>query len=86
MPGGTHANRRFLADSVAYAEGVDEAGQLLLCDAQTSGGLLIAVAAPWSGAAEALVEALERMPGTPCAAVVGRLEEGPKRGPRAQQA
>jgi selenide,water dikinase len=72
VPGGTHANRRFLADSVDYAEGVDEAAQLLLCDAQTSGGLLIAVAPE---RAERLVDALKRA-GTPCAAVVGRVEAG----------
>jgi selenide,water dikinase len=71
-PGGTHANRRFLADSVSYEEGLDEAAQLLLCDAQTSGGLLIAVAPERSGH---LVDALKRA-GTPCAAVVGRIEAG----------
>lgn len=43
-PGGTHANRRFLAETVDWGEGLQEADQLLLCDAQTSGGLLIAVA------------------------------------------
>ena len=41
-PGGTRANRAFLADWVEYAPDVPESGQLLLCDAQTSGGLLIA--------------------------------------------
>jgi selenide,water dikinase len=71
-PGGTHANRRYLADSVAYGEGVGEAEQLLLCDAQTSGGLLVSVAPE---RVERLVEALRRA-GTPCAAVVGRVEEG----------
>ena len=71
-PGGTHANRRFLAESVEYAAGVDEAAELVLCDAQTSGGLLIAVAPERAGR---LVEALKSA-GTPCAAVVGRLEEG----------
>ena len=72
VPGGTHANRRFLADSVDYAEGVDEAAELLLCDAQTSGGLLIAVSPERT---ERLVDALKRA-GTPCAAVVGRIEAG----------
>ncbi|MFO1094344.1 MAG: hypothetical protein U0992_13725 [Planctomycetaceae bacterium] len=43
-PGGTHANRRFLADWVTYDADVTEQEQLLLCDAQTSGGLLAAVA------------------------------------------
>ena len=39
-PGGTHANHRFLADWVSYADDVSKEEQLLLCDAQTSGGLL----------------------------------------------
>jgi selenide,water dikinase len=71
-PGGTHANRRFMADSVEYGPGVDEAAQLVLCDAQTSGGLLIAVAPE---RADRLVDVLERA-GVPCTAVVGRLEAG----------
>lgn len=44
-PGGTHANRRFLADWVTYADDITNEEQLMLCDAQTSGGLLAAVAA-----------------------------------------
>jgi selenide, water dikinase len=71
-PGGTHANRRFMADSVEYGPGVDEAAQLVLCDAQTSGGLLIAVAPE---RADRLVDVLERA-GVPCTAVIGRLEAG----------
>jgi selenide,water dikinase len=43
-PGGTHANHRFLADWVTYADDITKEEQLLLCDAQTSGGLLAAVA------------------------------------------
>jgi selenide,water dikinase len=42
-PGGTRANRKFLADWVSYDKTLSEADQLLLCDAQTSGGLLAAV-------------------------------------------
>lgn len=42
-PGGTRANRKFLADWVEYDSSISEATQLLLCDAQTSGGLLAAV-------------------------------------------
>lgn len=72
-PGGTHANRRFLADSVDWGQGLDEADQLLLCDAQTSGGLLIAVA---PGRVEALLDAL-RERGTLVATEVGELVEGP---------
>ena len=42
-PGGTHANRRFLSNWVAYDADITECEQLLLCDAQTSGGLLAAL-------------------------------------------
>jgi selenide,water dikinase len=44
-PGGTRANLAFLADWVSYGSDVSEADRLLLCDAQTSGGLLAAVPA-----------------------------------------
>jgi selenide,water dikinase len=71
-PGGTHANRRFLAASTEYAADVDEAAQLVLCDAQTSGGLLVAVPADRAGR---LVAAL-RDAGVPCAAVIGEIEHG----------
>lgn len=43
-PGGTYANRTHLASTVSYATEITSAQGLLLCDAQTSGGLLIAVA------------------------------------------
>jgi selenide, water dikinase len=72
-PGGTHANRRFLADWVTWGAGVSDEEQLLLCDAQTSGGLLIAVPA---GRGPELVAALERQ-GTAAAAIVGEIVEGP---------
>jgi selenide,water dikinase len=71
-PGGTHANRRYLDAHVHYAPDVEREDQLLLADAQTSGGLLIAVA---ERDVDALVRALERH-GAPASAVVGRLEAG----------
>jgi selenide,water dikinase len=71
-PGGTHANRRFLQESVAFDDGIDDATRIVLCDAQTSGGMLIAVA---EGEADKLRAALVAK-GAPCAAVVGRIEEG----------
>ena len=71
-PGGTYANWRFLNDWVRYEQGLDKPDQLLLCDAQTSGGLLIALP---SERAAALVSELARR-GTR-AAIVGRLAEGP---------
>jgi selenide,water dikinase len=71
-PGGTHANWRFLGDWVEYASGVDKSAQLVLCDAQTSGGLLIAIA---PAAVDALCDDL-RSRGAPCAAVIGELVDG----------
>lgn len=44
-PGGTHANLRYLADHVTYSDDLTKEDQLVLCDAQTSGGLLAAVPA-----------------------------------------
>ncbi len=72
-PGGTHANWRFLADWVTWADDVTKDEQLLLADAQTSGGLLIAVA---PDRAKALVAELVAR-GTPVAAVVGEIVAGP---------
>ena len=43
-PGGTHRNRTSLGHLVDWQPGISELSQLLLFDAQTSGGLLIAVA------------------------------------------
>ncbi len=71
-PGGTHANRRFLADWVTYEEGVDKEEQLVLADAQTSGGLLIAVD---PGVAEATLRSLVSA-GIRDAAIIGQMESG----------
>jgi selenide, water dikinase len=43
FPGGTKANLRFVAPHTIFAEGVSEVDRLLIADAQTSGGLLLAV-------------------------------------------
>ena len=68
-PGGTRANAKFLADWVRFDADVNREEQLLLCDAQTSGGLLAAVPAE---RAEHVVAAL-RAAGTLAADVVGRI-------------
>jgi selenide,water dikinase len=68
-PGGTHANWRFLSDWVTYPPDLPKDEQLLLCDAQTSGGLLAAV--PASAAAD-VIAALTTA-GTLAAAIVGRV-------------
>ncbi|MEO6953578.1 MAG: selenide, water dikinase SelD [Polyangia bacterium] len=68
VPGGTHANHRFLAEWVDWGK-TDQTTQLLLADAQTSGGLLIATPDD-----DALLDALARHGVT--GAVVGRVEQG----------
>lgn len=70
VAGGTQRNHAFVAPDVDFGT-LPEAEQFLLADAQTSGGLLLAV--PAEGAA-ALVAALEAR-GTLAAAVIGRTTE-----------
>ena len=72
IPGGTTRNVEGVADAVTFAGGVDATTRLLLADAQTSGGLLIAVAPE---RADTLVAALARE-GTLAAAVIGRVVAG----------
>jgi selenide,water dikinase len=71
-PGGTHANRRFLAKWVNYDPDVSEADQILLCDAQTSGGLLAAVS---GDRAPEVVQELQAQ-GARRATIVGSIEPG----------
>ena len=42
-PGGSHANLKFLSNWVDYDSDITDNERLLLCDAQTSGGLLVAL-------------------------------------------
>lgn len=72
-PGGTHANWRFLNAWTSYDPALNKAQQLLLNDAQTSGGLLMAVA---PDRAAALLAALAHEQ-TPAAAIIGRVVVGP---------
>ncbi len=44
VPGGTLRNREWVRPSIRSTSGFDETDELVLCDAQTSGGLLITVA------------------------------------------
>jgi selenide, water dikinase len=45
VPGGTRRNREAVDERTAFASDVDIAREMLLCDAQSSGGLLFAVSA-----------------------------------------
>jgi len=73
IPGGSRRN--LAAVEAEWADGVGEVDRILLADAQTSGGLLLAVAADRLAG---LVAAL-RAEGTPAAAVIGTLTPEPGR-------
>ena len=73
VQGGTQKNLRFVLEQGATFESdIPEDEQIMLADAQTSGGLLFAVE---EGKASSLLERL-RAYGTPAAAMVGRFREG----------
>ena len=69
IPGGTHRNLEAAGDRVFWAADLTETDRWLAVDAQTSGGLLLAVA-PENEAA--LLAALNAQ-ATPAAATIGRL-------------
>jgi selenide, water dikinase len=71
IPGGSRTNEEFLAPFVRWGQDIDPRLQVALVDAQTSGGLLIAVP---SARVETLVAALTAA-GTHTAARVGELVE-----------
>lgn len=72
FPAGTRRNLTDILPDVRFPDGMTEAVRLLLCDAQTSGGLLMAVPNLL------LQDLLQRLDGlTLEAAVIGTVEEGP---------
>ncbi len=71
VPGGSKANAQNLRARAAVADGVSDEDFLLLSDAQTSGGLLVAL--PEAEAAAYAARCLEK--GAPAGAVVGRVVE-----------
>jgi len=71
VAGGTQRNHAFVSEAVDWG-GLGEDEQLLLADAQTSGGLLLAVAPDSAGD---LVRALEAR-GSLAAAIVGETRAG----------
>jgi selenide,water dikinase len=73
IPGGTTRNLSDLESDISWHEAVDPTTRIVLADAQTSGGLLIAIAAD---RAEDLIARLGAA-ATPAAARVGTLIEGP---------
>jgi len=70
-PAGTRRNLRYAAPNVSFAAAIDEPRQLLLADAQTSGGLLMAVE---ESRLAQLIAGLKRKR-APAAAIIGSIME-----------
>ncbi len=76
VPGGTLNNKSFVEPNVSWDSGVSETNRILACDAQTSGGLLAAVA---NEDVDDAVAAL-RSAGVESAALIGHFtQKGPGR-------
>jgi selenide,water dikinase len=71
VPGGTRSNERFLASRVSWPADLPAGRRLLLCDAQTSGGLLLVV--PQTALSDLLAELTARRV---VASEIGELTEG----------
>ena len=71
VPGGTHRNLESVATSVQWDDDLTEQQQLLLCDAQTSGGLLISIP---SSRLASLLSGLEAA-GVATRAVIGEITD-----------
>jgi selenide,water dikinase len=72
-PGGTQRNRESLRGAILWSPEIPEEAQLILCDAQTSGGLLIAVPKDMTAALIQRLQAHE----TPASALIGEVIEDP---------
>jgi selenide,water dikinase len=72
FPGGSTRNLSDVSEDVEFPEGMEEFERLLLADAQTSGGLLLAVD---SDALDGLMDSLSKV--APDARVIGQMQEGP---------
>jgi selenide,water dikinase len=74
VPDGSYNNFHYLESFVTWAERIERPARLVLCDAQTSGGLLLAVSPERT---DDLLAALQKQ-ATPAAAVIGEVvAEGP---------
>lgn len=74
IPDGSINNFRYMNAFVAWDEAIDRPTRMVLCDAQTSGGLLLAVSPEQT---DDLLAALQEQ-ATPAAAVIGEVvAEGP---------
>jgi selenide, water dikinase len=73
IPGGTRRNLEDTAGAVSWGAGVDDTTRLLLCDAQTSGGLLMAVSPDRVTELQGQLRARQ----APAGAVIGEVTDGP---------
>ncbi len=71
VPGGSKANHSWLSGRINYHEELTKAQQLILCDAITSGGLLISMP---KDEAQAYVDSFNRIADT-TAAIIGDVKE-----------
>jgi selenide,water dikinase len=71
VPGGTMRNKSSVDSSINWFDGITEQAQLLLCDAQTSGGLLISVSQDKS---DLLLDKLHKS-GILDATVIGKVDD-----------
>ena len=69
VPGGSQNNMEFVSDKVEWTREVSSIQQVLLCDAQTSGGLLIAT--PQKNASDLLTKLYEN--GVSDSALIGKI-------------
>ncbi len=74
VPGGTKANHRWIADDVDY-DGLNELHQWILCDAVTSGGLLISMP---EAEAKQYVERMKEK-GVEATSIIGKVTEKQER-------
>lgn len=72
VPAGSHSNHEHAVQFTHYMPGVSRVAEIVLCDAQTSGGLLFAVA---PDRLEALLKELEHEQ-APVAAMIGTVTAG----------
>jgi len=72
IPGGTRRNYTHLQGSIDWPPDMDEWERLIYCDAQTSGGLLMAVP---PDRVDAMLDELKQ-PSVLCAAVIGEIASG----------
>jgi selenide,water dikinase len=73
VPGGSLANKKYADEVTTWDKAVTEPMRLVLCDAQTSGGLLISTP---PDKAERMLSTLHEA-GVVSAAIIGNIEEGP---------